>query len=48
VSGVIGHDTDQNNVLRAIEFPRIAGGKHFEPSTPWFVQMLTEIGQLAG
>jgi diphosphate-dependent phosphofructokinase len=47
VSGVIGHDTDQNNVLRAIEFPRIAGGKHFEPSTPWFVQMLTEIGQLA-
>ena len=30
ISGVIGHDEDQRGILRAIEFPRIAGGK---PST---------------
>lgn len=45
VSGVIGHDTEQGLTLRAIEFPRIAGGKHFDPSTDWFVSLLGEIGQ---
>ena len=45
VPGVVGHDEDQNNVLRAIEFPRIKGGKRFDPTTPWFVEMLGEIGQ---
>ena len=47
-SGVMGHDEDNNNVLRAIEFPRIKGGKPFNIDTPWFNQMLSEIGQAKG
>lgn len=47
-SGVIGHDEDQNNVLRAIEFPRIKGGKPFNIDADWFTQMLSEIGQSKG
>jgi pyrophosphate--fructose-6-phosphate 1-phosphotransferase len=46
--GVIGHDEDQNNVLRAIEFTRIAGGKPFNIDTPWFEQLLKDIGQTKG
>jgi diphosphate-dependent phosphofructokinase len=45
VSGVIGHDTDRGLALRAIEFERIAGGKHFDPSTDWYLSMLRDIGQ---
>ena len=45
VSGVIGHDEERSGELRAIEFPRIKGGKHFDPATPWFVDMLKAIGQ---
>jgi len=47
-SGVIGHDEDNGNVLRAIEFPRIKGGKPFDIEAPWFNQTLTEIGQTKG
>jgi pyrophosphate--fructose-6-phosphate 1-phosphotransferase len=47
-SGVIGHDEDQGNVLRAIEFPRIKGGKPFDINTPWFNEMLAQIGQSKG
>ncbi|MDD5578251.1 MAG: pyrophosphate--fructose-6-phosphate 1-phosphotransferase [Methylobacter sp.] len=47
-SGVIGHDEDRGGVLRAIEFPRIKGGKPFDLETPWFNQTLTEIGQAKG
>ena len=47
-SGVIGHDEDNGNVLRAIEFPRIKGGKPFDIDTPWFGEMLNEIGQTKG
>ena len=47
-SGVIGHDEDQGNVLRAIEFPRIKGGKPFDPGTPWFGALLKGIGQPQG
>lgn len=43
--GVIGHDEDQNNVLRAIEFERIKGGKPFDVSSKCFLEMLTQIGQ---
>lgn len=43
--GVIGHDEDQENRLRAIEFDRIKGGKPFDVNTPWFQELLTEIGQ---
>jgi pyrophosphate--fructose-6-phosphate 1-phosphotransferase len=46
--GVIGHDEDKNNVLRAIEFSRIAGGKPFNINTPWFEQLLKDISQPKG
>ncbi|XUY25907.1 pyrophosphate--fructose-6-phosphate 1-phosphotransferase [Agrobacterium sp. rho-8.1] len=45
VSGVIGHDEDQGGKLRTIEFPRIKGGKHFDLSTPWFGEVMDQIGQ---
>ena len=45
VSGVVGNDEDRGYELRAIEFPRIKGGKRFDLATPWFSQMLSEIGQ---
>jgi pyrophosphate--fructose-6-phosphate 1-phosphotransferase len=47
-AGVIGHDDDQNFVLRAIEFPRIKGGKPFDIDTPWFVDALASLGQTKG
>lgn len=47
-SGVIGHDEDDRNILRAIEFPRIAGGKPFNIDTPWFGELLESIGQPKG
>ena len=46
--GVIGHDEDNGNVLRPIEFTRIAGGKPFDIDVPWFGEMLAEIGQAKG
>ena len=46
--GVIGHDEDRGNVLRAIEFPRIKGGKPFDIDTPWFGELLAAIGQTKG
>jgi len=47
-SGVIGHDEDKGNVLRAIEFPRIKGGKPFNVDLPWFGTLLSAIGQTKG
>lgn len=47
-SGVMGHDEDRGGVLRAIEFPRIKGGKPFDLDTPWFNETLAEIGQAKG
>jgi pyrophosphate--fructose-6-phosphate 1-phosphotransferase len=47
-SGVIGHDEDDRNILRAIEFPRIAGGKPFNIDEPWFEELLEAIGQTKG
>ena len=44
-SGVIGHDEEDGDRLTAIAFPRIAGGKAFDVTTDWFVQMLDQIGQ---
>ena len=46
--GVMGHDEDQNNILRPIEFPRIKGGKPFNIDLPWFGQLLQAIGQTKG
>jgi pyrophosphate--fructose-6-phosphate 1-phosphotransferase len=47
-AGVIGHDDDQNFILRAIEFPRIKGGKPFDIDTAWFTDVLAELGQTKG
>lgn len=44
-AGVIGHDEEQGDRLRAIEFPRIAGGKAFDVNQAWFDELLTGIGQ---
>ncbi len=46
--GVIGHDDDKNDELRAIEFPRIAGGKPFDTDVAWFGELLKSIGQTKG
>ncbi|WP_269538787.1 pyrophosphate--fructose-6-phosphate 1-phosphotransferase [Cerasicoccus fimbriatus] len=47
-TGVIGHDEDQRNILRAIEFERIKGGKPFNIDEPWFDELLAAIGQTKG
>jgi len=47
ISGVVGHDEDQNDQLRAIEFSRIAGGKKFDISQQWFRELLERSGQPA-
>ena len=44
-SGVVGHDEERGDTLRAIEFERIAGGKVFDVSVPWFTGLLRELGQ---
>ena len=44
-SGVVGEDEDRGGELRAIEFERIAGGKRFDATVPWFTDLLGEIGQ---
>jgi pyrophosphate--fructose-6-phosphate 1-phosphotransferase len=45
VSGVIGEDEERGDELRAIEFPRIAGGKAFDPAVSWYADLLADIGQ---
>lgn len=47
-SGLIGHDEERQNRLRAIEFDRIKGGKPFDIDTPWFDELLSAIGQTKG
>src|SRR3954447_1078327 len=44
-AGVIGHDEEDGDRLKAIAFPRIAGGKAFDIAQPWFSELLTSIGQ---
>jgi diphosphate-dependent phosphofructokinase len=43
--GVIGHDEERGDELRAIEFERIAGHKPFDPKQEWFRGLLAETGQ---
>jgi diphosphate-dependent phosphofructokinase len=43
--GVIGHDEDRGDELRAIEFERIAGHKPFDPTQAWFTDVLARTGQ---
>lgn len=44
-SGVVGQDEERGDTLRAIEFDRIKGGKPFDVTQPWFINLLGEIGQ---
>ncbi len=44
-SGVVGHDEERGDDLRVIEFERIKGGKAFDPTTPWFAELLADLGQ---
>jgi pyrophosphate--fructose-6-phosphate 1-phosphotransferase len=44
-SGVVGQDEERGDELRAIEFERIAGGKAFDVSVPWFTELLRDLGQ---
>jgi pyrophosphate--fructose-6-phosphate 1-phosphotransferase len=44
-SGVVGQDEERDDVLRAIEFDRIRGGKAFDPATDWFTMLLADLGQ---
>lgn len=44
-SGVVGHDVERGDELRVIEHERIAGGGAFDPTTPWFADLLHDIGQ---
>ena len=44
-SGVVGEDEERGDELRVIEFERIAGGKRFDVSVPWFADLLRELGQ---
>jgi pyrophosphate--fructose-6-phosphate 1-phosphotransferase len=48
VSGLVGMDEDQGNVIRACEFERVAGAKPFDHTEPWFRALLAEIGQPLG
>ncbi|WP_282005484.1 pyrophosphate--fructose-6-phosphate 1-phosphotransferase [Propioniciclava sinopodophylli] len=43
--GVIGHDEEQGDTLRPIEFARIAGGKPFDITQQWYLDLLEAIGQ---
>jgi pyrophosphate--fructose-6-phosphate 1-phosphotransferase len=45
VSGVVGQDEERGDELRVIEFERIAGGKAFDVSVPWFTELLRDLGQ---
>ena len=44
-SGVVGQDEERGDELRVIEFERIAGGKAFDVSSPWFTDLLRDLGQ---
>jgi len=46
--GVVGEDEDRGDMLRAIEFERIKGGKPFDIKSRWFGKLLKEIGQPMG
>ncbi|HET7725144.1 MAG TPA: pyrophosphate--fructose-6-phosphate 1-phosphotransferase, partial [Propionibacteriaceae bacterium] len=45
--GVIGHDEEDNDILKAIAFDRIKGGKPFDITQQWYGELLAAIGQPA-
>src|SRR5699024_12348812 len=44
-SGLIGHDEERGDVLRAVEFERVAGHQAFDVSQPWFHEVMERTGQ---
>lgn len=44
-SGVVGHDEEDDNKLKSIDFKRIAGHKAFNMFQPWFEEVMETIGQ---
>lgn len=48
ISGLVGQDEDQENVIRACEFDRVAGAKPFNTDQAWFNVLLSEIAQPKG
>lgn len=48
ISGLVGQDEDQANVIRACEFDRVAGAKPFDSEVPWFTELLKDLGQPKG
>lgn len=46
--GLVGHDEERGNELRAIEFDRIKGGKAFNTNQKWFDELLAGINQPKG
>ena len=48
ISGLVGQDEDQANVIRACEFSRVAGAKPFNTEQSWFNALLSDIGQAKG
>jgi diphosphate-dependent phosphofructokinase len=45
--GVIGHDEEDGDTLKAIACDRIKGGKPFDITQSWFTELLASIGQPA-
>ena len=45
ISGLVGHDEEQGGELRAVEFPRVKGGKAFNAQVDWYQDLLKAIGQ---
>ncbi len=48
ISGLVGQDEDQANVIRACEFDRVAGAKPFNTEQEWFTELLKDIDQPKG
>ena len=44
-SGVVGHDEEDDNKLKSIDFKRIAGHKAFNMNVTWFEDVMDTIGQ---
>ena len=42
ISGLVGQDEDQGNIIRACEFNRVAGAKPFNTEQKWFEDLLDE------
>jgi pyrophosphate--fructose-6-phosphate 1-phosphotransferase len=47
-AGLVGHDEERGGVLRAVELPRVKGGKPFDVGASWFADMLKAMGQPQG